>query len=77
MENIDYDELSEKFKLVFLYKYQISNYLFLSLSHLCEIIIIDCFMTSFSFGTIKYNILFSIVYFLIYISFTISGLHLQ
>ena len=34
-------------------------------------------MTSFSFGTIKYNILFSIVYFLIYISFTISGLHLK
>ena len=25
-------------------------------------------MTSFSFGTIKYNILFSVVYFLIYIS---------
>ena len=34
-------------------------------------------MTSFSFGTIKYNILFSIVYFLIYISLKISGLRVQ
>ena len=34
-------------------------------------------MTSFSFGTIKYNILFSVVYFLIYISLKISGLRVQ
>lgn len=34
-------------------------------------------MTFFSFGTIEYNILFSIVYFLIYISLKISGLRVQ
>ncbi len=34
-------------------------------------------MTFFSFGTIEYNILFSIVYILIYISLTISGLRVQ
>ncbi|RGZ82890.1 hypothetical protein DW968_19950 [Bacteroides fragilis] len=70
----------EKFRFVFSVFYiniKLVIIFFSSLSHLCEIIIIDCFMTSFSFGTIKYNILFSIVYFLIYISFTISGLHLQ